>query len=155
MSCGIPVISTPVGMVPDFIRNNVNGIIIDHEDIPGAIAAIRRLSADAQLCRQIGEQARKTIADNLQWRTTLSGMNGLYEFNDTAQMTAKGKGALTDAQIEKLSAELIKRDIAHWQGIFRNEPAPGRQPLGSHRLARIKLLADRFHFSRGKNEGRK
>ena len=153
MSCGIPAISTPVGMVPEFIRNNVNGIMIDHDDPPGAIAAIRRLSADEGLRRRIGEQARKTIVDNLQWRTTLSGMNGLYEFADPAPMTARGKETLSDKQIEKLSAELIKRDVAHWQGIFGNEPAPCRQPRGRHRFARIKLLADRFHFSRRKNDG--
>ncbi|MDD4052569.1 MAG: glycosyltransferase family 4 protein [candidate division Zixibacteria bacterium] len=151
MSCGIPVISTPVGMVPDFIRDGENGIMIDHDDVSGAVAAIRRLSANERLRKKIGEQARKTVIDHLQWRTTLSGMNGLYDFTGSAQMTAEGKGGLTDAQIEKLSAELIKRDIARWQRIFRNEPAAGRQPIGSNWLAQIKLLANHFRFLRRKN----
>ena len=151
MSCGIPVISTPVGMVPDFIRNNVNGIMIDHEDIPGAIDAIRRLSANDRLRREIGEQARKTIVDHLQWRTTLSGMKGLYDFSDSAQMKAKEKGALTDAQIIKLNAQLIKRDIARWQRIFRNEPATGRQPHTHRLLTPIQSIAKHIHFLTRKN----
>jgi glycosyltransferase involved in cell wall biosynthesis len=151
MSCGIPIISTPVGMVPDFIRNNVNGIIVAHEDIPGTIAAIRRLSADERLRRQIGEQARKTIVDNLQWRTTVSGMNGLYEFAELAQVAAGGKDALTDAQIKKLNARLIKRDVDRWHRIFRNEPAADRQPQAGRFLAPIKSIAKRIHFLTRKN----
>jgi glycosyltransferase involved in cell wall biosynthesis len=151
MSCAIPIISTPVGMVPDFIRNDVNGIIVDHEDIPGTITAIRRLSADARLRMKIGAQARKTIVDHLQWRTTVSGMNGLYEFADTARVTAGGKDDLTDAQINKLNARLIKRDIARWQRIFRNEPAADRQPQAGRFFAPVKSIANRIRSLTRKN----
>jgi glycosyltransferase involved in cell wall biosynthesis len=151
MSCAIPVISTPVGMVPDFIRNDVNGILVAHEDIPETIAAIRRLSANEGLRRRIGEQARKTIVDHLQWRATVSGMSGLYEFADLARVAAGGKDTLTDAQIKKLNARLIKRDIDRWQRIFRNGPAADRQPQAGRFLAPIKSIAHRIRFLTRKN----
>ena len=155
MSCGIPVISTPVGMVPDFIRNDLNGMIIDHDDVPGMIAAIQRLSADARLRKQIGEQARKTIVDNLQWRITVPGMNGLYDFPVAAHPPARGKAALTDARIKKLTAGLISRDMAHWQMVFRRDkPSARRQQLGSRLFTQIRFLANRCHFWARKNGGR-
>jgi len=35
MSCGLPVIATPVGSIPDYIYNRKNGLIFEKKDVKG------------------------------------------------------------------------------------------------------------------------
>jgi len=51
MACGLPVVSTPVGAIPDMIENE-GGVLVEVGDVDGFIAAIKRLQ-DADLRKKI------------------------------------------------------------------------------------------------------
>ena len=65
-SCGIPVISTKVGIAPNLIENNKNGILIDR-DINSIIKAVTLLRDDHDLRRNMALKARKVIKHSWTW----------------------------------------------------------------------------------------
>lgn len=58
MAAGLPVISTPVGGIPDAVRNGVDGLLVPAGDAPALAQAIERLLSDASLCASLGASAR-------------------------------------------------------------------------------------------------
>lgn len=69
MSQGLPVIATPVGCIPDLVRDQENGLIVPCRDSAALAAAIRRL-ADAPADRaRMGAAATAAVA-GMSWRRT-------------------------------------------------------------------------------------
>lgn len=60
MACGVPVIGTHVGGLPDMIRNGENGLLVKPQDAAELHAAIASLLADAGLRRRMADAARTT-----------------------------------------------------------------------------------------------
>jgi glycosyltransferase involved in cell wall biosynthesis len=58
MASGVPVVAARRGMLPEIVRDGVDGLIVEDEVEPLA-AAIRRLSLDGELRRRMGENARR------------------------------------------------------------------------------------------------
>jgi len=58
---GLPVVTTPVGAIPDLIRDGSNGLLVAPGDLDALSAAIDRLVQDAALRRQLGEQLRHDV----------------------------------------------------------------------------------------------
>jgi len=67
MACGLPCIVTDVGGVKEVISNGVNGYLFKPGDYKLLADKIVELSFDSEKCRKIGENARQTIIENLDW----------------------------------------------------------------------------------------
>lgn len=65
-SCGIPVISTRVGIAPDLIENNNNGILINRS-INSIIKALTLLKDNPELRRNMAIKAREVIEHSWEW----------------------------------------------------------------------------------------
>jgi len=55
MAAGLPVVTTPVGGIPEVVRDGVNGIIISPGDVRALSAAVLRLLEDAELRKRMSE----------------------------------------------------------------------------------------------------
>ena len=66
MSCGMPIIGTAVGGIPDLVSEE-NGILVEAGDIAGIKSAILRLKASPTLCRKMGMANREKIERNYRW----------------------------------------------------------------------------------------
>ena len=77
MSQGLPVIATPVGCVPDLIRDGENGVIVPPRDAQALASAVRRLmdSPDERQC--IGRKAAATVS-TMTWRRTAERTIDVY-----------------------------------------------------------------------------
>ena len=55
LACGVPVVATAVGGIPEQIENGRTGLLVPPGDSAAMVAAIRRLLADANLRFSLGE----------------------------------------------------------------------------------------------------
>ncbi len=79
MACGVPVVATRVGGVPEIVRNGVDGLLVD----PGAedqlVAALSMLTADPVLRRRLGQSGRRRVAERFDVATTSRSLLAIYE----------------------------------------------------------------------------
>ncbi len=75
MSCALPVISTKVGSIKEYIKNNQNGIFFKKKDSYGLSKKIDMLLKDKSKALSLGENARKTILTFYNWGNTAEEIN--------------------------------------------------------------------------------
>jgi len=61
MSWGLPVITSPVGGIPEFVQDGFNGLLVPPTDIPAIAQAMQRLIEDEELRLQMGANARASV----------------------------------------------------------------------------------------------
>lgn len=61
MSCGLPVVATRVGGIPDVVRPGVDGELVDAADPAGFTTALRALADDAAARTRMGRSARERV----------------------------------------------------------------------------------------------
>jgi len=78
MSYGLACITTPVGGIPDVIRDHENGLLIEPGSVEALSMALEKIATSAELCRRIGEQARGTIQERFNWDVRTKELSCLY-----------------------------------------------------------------------------
>ena len=58
-----PIISTKSGSIPEFVKDNETGILVEQKNANQIADAIKRLSEDTVLASKLGENARAVLAD--------------------------------------------------------------------------------------------
>ena len=64
MCYSLPIISTNIAGIPDIVRNQRNGIIIEPGDIQGIISSILQMVETPGLIEEFGENSRKFIGEH-------------------------------------------------------------------------------------------
>ncbi len=62
-AAGLPVVATRVGGIPQVIREGVNGLLAEPDDVASLVTALKPLLADAALARRMGEAGRRRVLD--------------------------------------------------------------------------------------------
>ena len=78
MSYGKAPIVTPVGSIPQVVKDGENGIFVKDHDVDSIVVAIKRLSDDRALLRKLGEEARKTIFLQFSPNKYIEKLNDIY-----------------------------------------------------------------------------
>lgn len=63
MAFGVPVIAPPAGGPREFVRDGVNGFMVDSRDQAVLVSCLTRLLDDEALCLQLSRQARATAGE--------------------------------------------------------------------------------------------
>jgi glycosyltransferase involved in cell wall biosynthesis len=63
MAAGLPVISTPLGGVPEMVREGETGFLIPEKNPAALAVALARLLKDRELARSLGEAGHRRAAD--------------------------------------------------------------------------------------------
>ncbi len=61
-ACGLPVVTTRVGNMPELIRDGVNGLFVER-NVDAVATALRRLQGDPELRSKLGSAARRSIEE--------------------------------------------------------------------------------------------
>ncbi len=63
---GLPIVATRVGGIPDLLRHEYSGLLVDDDDSAQMAAAVRRLIASQELSRKLSEGGR-ALAESCAW----------------------------------------------------------------------------------------
>ena len=78
MACGKPVIATSVGVIPEIIQNNEQGLIVSPADSEQLGKAMEKLIANPVLRLNMGKAARQKVLDNFSLEKFGSVMESVY-----------------------------------------------------------------------------
>ena len=63
MACGIPLISTKVGMAPDIINHGVNGFLVDIDDVETLVIKACEIIENEKLKMKLSDNGLETVKD--------------------------------------------------------------------------------------------
>lgn len=88
MSCGLPVIATKVGFIQNYIIKNHNGIFVPRNNAALLTIKIKALLDDPALRKQLGENARKTVAYSFSWERAINRIKRLLASHFYQEITS-------------------------------------------------------------------
>ncbi len=74
MACGIPVVSTAVGGIPEVVAGD--GLLVPPKDEEALAEAFEKLMADRGLREKMGDDGRKRVLANFSWNTIAEKFEG-------------------------------------------------------------------------------
>jgi len=79
LSCETPVIATPVGGIPEVIRNHQNGFLVPPNNSPKLAQAIEYLLDNKDVRIRMGKDGRKNIVENFSIEVITQKLRRVYE----------------------------------------------------------------------------
>ena len=67
MACGVPVVSTVVGGIPDLVESGVEGLLVPPADLGAFTAALDSLLGDPARAKALGAAGRARVERSLNW----------------------------------------------------------------------------------------
>ncbi len=94
MSCGLPVVATRVGGVPDLVTDGVTGFLFEIGNIDQMRGKLTLLIQDPALRQTMGEKGRKKILDSgMDWDSTAKQFDQIFRFVSGAGKQTDSAGA--------------------------------------------------------------
>ena len=78
MACGVPVVASKIGGIPDVVKNGKTGLLVPPRDPKALAEAIICLLQDENVRRKMGRNARKK-AENYSWKRIAEKYERVYE----------------------------------------------------------------------------
>jgi glycosyltransferase involved in cell wall biosynthesis len=78
MSSGLPVVSTRVGAIPEIIKNDVNGKLIQPHDVSGLEKGIKFLISNPEIAEKMGLINKLKAEQEFDWRVTIQKIIEYY-----------------------------------------------------------------------------
>jgi glycosyltransferase involved in cell wall biosynthesis len=79
MAVGVPVVATPVGGVPEVIRDGVEGLLVPPGAVDALAAALARILDDRSLAESLGREAKNRILSGYTPQRVSERVAALYD----------------------------------------------------------------------------
>ena len=79
MACGLPVIATTVGGIPEIIKDMKNGVLVPPRNPKTLAETISKFLSNKEMGLAIGEEARKTVEDKFTWEENIRRLQNVYD----------------------------------------------------------------------------
>lgn len=79
MAHGVPVVSTPVGAIPEVITSGINGVLITGMDAEKWIGTLRILQTNDAFCEELRRSARKWVESNFDARRNAAALRAAID----------------------------------------------------------------------------
>ena len=79
MASGLPVITTPVGLIKEYVVDGQNGFFIPKKNPNKLLKKLEYLKNNPVARAKLGKNARKTIVDNYSWEKTGKGIKEVID----------------------------------------------------------------------------
>lgn len=79
-ACGLPIISTRMGGIPEFVQDGLNGLLLEEKaDVAELAEKIDQLLTDESLRHRLGRQGRELILEKFTWDRIARQQEQVYE----------------------------------------------------------------------------
>lgn len=78
MACGVPVLASASGGVPELVEDGVTGRLVPRLDVAALAHALQELAADRTRLEEMGHAARARAERHLGWRMSAARLERLY-----------------------------------------------------------------------------
>jgi hypothetical protein len=78
MASGLPVVATPVGGVPEVVKNGKNGLLVPTKDPVALAEALRKIRQDPLLAEELGREGRETVRERYSHRRVAEEVMEIY-----------------------------------------------------------------------------
>jgi len=78
MSCGLPIVATRVGGVPETVHSEVGGLLIQPASSEAIVGAVRTLAANPRRRTSMGQYNRRLAENYYQWARVAESYESLY-----------------------------------------------------------------------------
>lgn len=79
MAIGLPVVATHAGGIPEAVVNGKTGLLVGRRDLRGLADALKRLAADADLRKQMGEAGQARVQQEFTRERMINEIEQVYE----------------------------------------------------------------------------
>jgi phenylacetate-CoA ligase len=79
MASGLPIVTTDVGGVGEFVANGVGGLIVPSRDAQAFAAALEHYLTSPPAARKAGDYNRQKAATEFSWRNSALRLLGVYD----------------------------------------------------------------------------
>lgn len=79
MACGLPLVGTKVGGIPDLIDEGVNGYLVDPRAPQQIADAVAKLASDPETCHSFGRAARARVEREFSWHKIAQDTYAVYQ----------------------------------------------------------------------------
>ncbi len=79
MASAKPCISTPIAGIPELLEDNVTGLLVPERDPLSLANGIQRLLSDVDLCRRLGENARRKVEAEFNLCSNIPKLAALFQ----------------------------------------------------------------------------
>ncbi len=78
MAAGLPVIGTPVGGIPDFLKDGETGLMVKVDDAEDLARRLKKLLDDAGLRKKLAENGRRLVEEKYGWDAVAFKMAAIF-----------------------------------------------------------------------------
>ena len=78
-SCNVPIVATKVGGVPEVIKTNTSGLLVEPGDRVGLSEAIQQFVGDAEMCQEMAKAAFENIETNFGFSQQTPPLESIYD----------------------------------------------------------------------------
>jgi glycosyltransferase involved in cell wall biosynthesis len=79
MACGLPIIGTTAGGIPEVVRNGENGVLVPPGNVNKLKNALVKLINNNELRKKMGEKSIKIVQENFTWNKIAKDYLQIYE----------------------------------------------------------------------------
>lgn len=79
MACGLPVVTTTTGGIPELVLHEENGLVTAPGDVAALTAALHRLLVDTALRRRFGAAGRATVENDYDVAVAARALQAIFE----------------------------------------------------------------------------
>jgi glycosyltransferase involved in cell wall biosynthesis len=136
MACGLPVVASRTGGIPDVVRDGETGLLVTHGDVTELSNALRRVVEDPSLAARMGTAGRRRAESEFAWEararathdafvTTLDRTTPIPRVRSSRVASTTESGAVRGAPIGRDTPH-SRREAERWRRGSRGGTVPTR-----------------------------
>lgn len=79
MAVGVPVVGTPVGGIPDFLKDGETGILCEPDNPKSVADAVRRIMSNPELRTVVSTNGKNLVVSEYDWNSVAQKMDAIFD----------------------------------------------------------------------------